>query len=203
MKALLGLALLAGLLVAGWSFRDRIPGPWNRGASESYATVVSPEAAAEAEAKLDRLRASGDTARLSAAEFTSYLRYRYDDRLGGQIETPAIAFSGDTVTLQGRIPTNRLPSTREVEAVRFMLPDTADVRVTGAVRTLGPGRAAVRVDAVSFARVPVPENVYPDALKRFGRRDEPGLAPNEYAFPLPPGVGSAAVEEGVLVLAPN
>lgn len=203
MRALLGIAGLVVLLALGWTLRDQVPGPWQRGGeAETFATEVSPEAAAQAEAKLERLRTEGDTVRMSEAEFTSYIRYRYSDRLAGQLESPAVSFSGDTVSLSGRLPTDRLPSTRELEAVRAFLPDTADVRVIGALRTLGPGRAVLRVDAASFARVPIPENVYADALRRFGRRDEPGLAPNEYAFPLPPGVGGASVENGQLVLTP-
>ena len=203
MRALVALIAVVALAAGAWTLRDRIPGPWSRAsAQEDFATEVSPEAAAQAEAKLERLRTEGDTVRLSEAEFTSYVRYRFRDQLASQLDAPVVGFSGDTVTLAGRLPTDRLPQTREIEAVRPFLPDTADVRMTGGIRMLEPGRAALRIEAVSFAKVPIPDNVYPDALKRFGRRDEPGLEPNEYAFPLPPGVGSAQVEEGMLVLAP-
>jgi hypothetical protein len=203
MKSLLALIGLAALLFLGWTNRDRIPGPWNRAAGEQFATEVSPAAAAAAEAKLERLRTERDTVRMSSAEFTSYLRYRFQDRLAGQLESPVVRFSGDTVTLSGRFPTDRLPDTRQVRAVRGFLPDTADVRVTGALRTMEGGRGALRVDNVAFARLPIPPEVYTQALERLGRRDEAGLAPNEYAFPLPPGVGSARVEGGTLVLAPG
>jgi hypothetical protein len=198
MRFLLGLIGL-GLLAAGaWTFRDRIPGPWQ----EKEPVEVSPAAAASADEKLARLRSGGDTIRLSDVEFTSYLRYRFQEQLAGQLEAPTVDFEGEQVTLSGRFPTDRLPDSRQVRALQEFHPDTADVHVAGGVRTLSPGRVALRVDNASFARVPVPAEVIPEALGRVGRRDEPGLGPNEYAFSLPPGVGSARVEAGQLVLAP-
>lgn len=202
MRNLLALIGVAALLFAGWTYHDRIPGPWNH-AEEPAVTNVSPAAADQAEAKLQRMRSRGDTVHLSSVEFTSYVRYRYREQIAGELEQPTVAFTGDTVTLGGRFPTDRLPDMREVRAMRDFLPDTADVKLRGGLRTLSPGKAALRIDVASFATVPVPRDVYPDALKRIGRRDEPGLAPNEYAFPLPPGVGSARVENGELVLSPR
>ena len=199
MRFLLGLIGL-GLLAAGaWYFRDQIPGPWQ----EKEPVEVSPEAAASADEKLARLRGGGDTIRLTDVEFTSYLRYRFQEQLAGQLEAPTVDFEGEQVTLSGRFPTDRIPDSRQTRALQEFLPDTADVRVAGGVRTLSPGRVALRVDNASFARVPVPAEVIPEALGRVGRRDEPGLGPNEYAFSLPPGVGSARVEAGQLVLAPS
>jgi hypothetical protein len=198
MRKLLLFFFVVVLLGTAWVFRGALLG-WKQ--VPEY-TAVSPEAAASAEAKLERLRAAGDTVRLSDVEFTSYMRYRFRTQLTGQLDSASIDFAGDTVTLTGRLPTDRLPSTREVEAMRYLMPDTADVRVEGSLRTLEPGRAALKVRRASFARVSIPPNVYPDALNRVGRRDEPGLGPDEYAFRLPPGVGAAQVEGGELVLAP-
>ena len=192
----------AGALAYGvWTYRDRIPWRWKQGGAA--ATEVSPAAAESAERKLERMRTSGDTVHLSSAEFTSYLRYRFHDQLASQLDAPSVSFVGDTLNLTGRLPTDRLPDTRELRAVREFLPDTAEVKLRGELRTLSPGRAALRIDHVSFAKVPVPREVYPDALKRLGRADEPGLGTDEYPFRLPPGVSSARVEGSELVLAPN
>jgi hypothetical protein len=198
MRILLALIGLAALLGGAWYFRDRIPGL----AKEPEVVAVSPAAADQAEEKLERLRSSGDTVHLNEVEFTSYLRYRAPLQIAEQVESVQVDFEGEKVTVSGRLPTDRLPDSRQVRAIRAYLPDTADVRVDGGLRALSPGRAALQVDGVSFAKVPVPAEVYADALKSLGRRDEPGLAPNEYPFPLPPGVGSARVEGGMLVLAP-
>lgn len=199
MRILLALIVVAALLGGAWMFRDRIPG---LGGGEPEVVAVSPEAADQAEEKLERLRSSGDTVHLTEVEFTSYLRYRAPLQIADQVESVQVDFEGEKVTVSGRLPTDRLPDSRQVRAIRAYLPDTADVRVDGGLRTLSPGRAALQVDGVSFAKVPVPSEVYADALKSLGRRDEPGLGANEYAFPLPPGVGSARVEAGRLVLAP-
>ena len=201
LRNLLALVGVAALLVAGWMYRDKIPWRWNQKGTAS--TEVSEAAAASAEKKLERMRSSGDTIHLNGAEFTSYLRYRFHDQLASQLDAPTVAFTGDTLMLQGRLPTDRLPDTRELRGVREFLPDTAEVRLRGNLRTLGPGRAALRIGSVSVARVPVPHDVFPDALKRLGRADEPGLGADEYPFRLPPGVSSARVEGGELVLAPN
>ncbi|HEX5724877.1 MAG TPA: hypothetical protein VFX98_05395 [Longimicrobiaceae bacterium] len=202
MGRLLGiLLLLAALGGAAWLFRDRIPGPWSRGEAQE-ATGVSPATAEAAEAKLQRLRDDGEEVALSGAEVTSLLRYRLQGGLAGRVHDPVVTFEGDGVRVTGRVPTEELPDVRELRAVREFLPDTADVSVQGKLRTLDDGRTAVKVDAVSFARVPVPQEVYARALERFGRQDEPGLAPDEYAVRLPPGVGAARVEGGRLVLSP-
>jgi len=202
MRNLLALIGLAALLFAGYTYRDRIPGPWRH--DTAAALEVSPEAAQSAENKLARMRSSGDTVHLSSVEFTSYLRYRFKDQFTDQLEAPTVQFAGDTLTLNGRFPTDRLPDTRDVAALRDFLPDTADVRVRGQLRTLGPGRGAIRVQNVSVAKVPVPRDVYINALKKVGGgAAEPGLGRDEYPFRLPPGVGSARVQGGELVLGPS
>ncbi|HET7233498.1 MAG TPA: hypothetical protein VFJ16_26035 [Longimicrobium sp.] len=200
MRNLLALIGLGTLLFVGYKFRDRIPGPWQDKAAAEM--VVSQEAAQSAEEKLARMRGSRDTVHLSDVEFTSYLRYRFKDQLTDQLDAPTVQFTGDTLTLNGRLPTDRLPDTRDVRAIRDFLPDTADVKVRGQLRTLGPGRGAIRIENVSVAKVPVPREVYMTALRRAGAGTEPGLGRDEYPFRLPPGVGSARVEGGELILAP-
>ena len=196
MVALLGLLVVAG---AGlWLFREVIPGPWN---APVVHTEVSQEAAAAAEEKLVRLREDGDTVRLSGVEFTSYVRYRMADRFALDVEVPVISFEGETVRVDGRLPKDRIPAADLGAAARF-LPDTADVAVSGKLRTVAAGRAALRVESASFARIPVPREHYLTLLDRVAP-DEPGVGDDELAFQLPPGVGSARVEEGALVLLPG
>lgn len=202
MRNLLALIGLIAILAVGYKYRDHIPGPWQSKA-EPAVTEVSQAAAESAERKLDRMRQSGDTVHLSSVEFTSYLRYRFHEQLANELDAPTVQFTGDTLTLKGRVPTDRLPDVREVRVAREFLPDTSEVKLRGQLRTLSSGRAALKIDAVSFAKVPVPHDVYINALNRLGRGDEPGLAADEYPFRLPPGVGSARVEAGELVLAPG
>ena len=201
MRNLLALIGLGALLFVGFKFRDRIPGPWQK--KDAVAMQVSPEAAQSAEEKLARMRSSGDTVHLNSVEFTSYLRYRFKDQFTDQLDAPTVQFNGDTLTLNGRFPTERLPDSRETRTLREFLPDTADVRVRGHLRSLSEGRGAIRIDNVSVAKVPVPRDVYINALQRAGVPSEPGIGRDEYPFRLPPGVGSARVEGGELILAPQ
>ena len=203
MRNLLALIGLAALLYLGYQTRDRIPGPWNHASSAAARDEVSPQALASAERKLKRMQQSGDTIHLTSGEFSSYLRYRFQDQVASQLDAPSVHFSGDTLTLNGRFPADRLPDTQELRAVRSFIPDTAEVKLQGGLRMLSPGRAALRLESASFAKVPVPRSVYADALKKMGRRDEPGLGADEYPFRLPPGVASARVEGGELVLSPR
>ncbi len=198
------LALLVLLVAAGaglWFFRGLIPGPWQR---DPVITEVSEEGAIAAEAKLERLRSEGDTVRMSGIEFTSYMRYRMAQRFAADIELPTVAFTGDQVRVAGRLPRDRIPRAdleKLGRAVAF-IPDTATVEVGGGIRMLAPGRAALRVTSVSAEHLPIPRDRFLPVLDRIGGMDEPGLERDEVAFQLPPGVGSARVENGELVLAP-
>jgi hypothetical protein len=190
-----GLAVLAGGL---WLGRDLVPGPWNR---PPVHTEVSEEAAAAADEKLGRMRDRGDTVRLSGVEFTSYIRYRMAGRFALDLEVPVVSFEGETVRVDGRVPKERIPMSQVPRAGRAFIPDTADVAVSGRLRTLAPGRAALRIESASFARFPVGRELFVPLLDRVAP-DEPGVAEDEMAFQLPPGAGAARIENGELVLFP-
>ena len=198
--ALAAVLLLVTLLGAGWYFREPLLALMGRG---SDPVEVSPEAAAMAEEKLERLRTDGDTARLSSIEASSLLRFRGPAWLTGRVHEPGVEFSSDTVRVSGTIATDQLPSHPELDRVRVLLPDSSRVEVSGVLSPLASGRMAVDIDEVTFAGIPIPERYYPDVLARFGREDEPGLGPSAFAVPLPEGVGGARVENGALVLTPR
>ena len=195
------LVLLAVVAGGAWFFRGLIPGPWQR---SPVVTEVSEEGAVAAEAKLERLREEGDTVRLSGVEFTSYMRYRMAARFTRDVELPTVTFAGDQVKVAGRLPKDRIPPAQlsQLGAAADFVPDTADVGVDGTLRMLAPGRAALKVQSASFARIPIPRERFLPVLDRIGGMDEPGLERDEVAFQLPPGVGAARVENGELVLAP-
>lgn len=197
--ALLGLVVAVAVVAAAWLFRGHLPGPWSR---EPVHTEVSEAAAASADAKLARLREDGDTATLSGVEFTSFVRYRMIDRFAVDVEAPVVSFEGETLRVDGRLSSDRIPASQISRAAARFLPDTADVAVSGRLRTVAPGRAALRVESASFARIPVPREQYLPLLDRI-TPDEPGLAEDEVAFQLPSGVGSAEVRDGTLVLFPG
>lgn len=197
-SALIGIVALLALLGGGaWVFRDQLAGLVGRG---SEPVVVSPEAAAAAEAKLQGLRDGGDPVQLSSVEASSLLRYRSPAWLSERVSEPSVEFATDIVTVSGTVATSELPSHPELDRVRMLLPDSARIEIKGRVASLAPGRSALEIDQVDFAGIPIPQRYYPDVLARVGRLDEPGLAPDALAITLPPGVGTARVEGGYLLL---
>jgi hypothetical protein len=193
------LAILLLLAGAGWWFRGdilRLVG------GEREPVEVSPEAAAAAERKLELLRSEGDTARLSSIEASSLLRYRAPAWLAQRVHNPGVEFAADTVRVSGTIATSELPSHPELDRIRVLLPDSSRIEISGVLEPLASGRMAVEVGEVTFAGIPIPARYYPDVLQRFGREDEPGLAPDAIAVPLPQGVGDARIEAGHLLLTP-
>ena len=192
-RLFLAVLVLAVLGAALWAWRLR---------PDAFPTEISPEAAASAEAKLQRLREDGDTARLSGVELSSLMRFKLADQIPNLLGEPAVNMSGDTVHLRARIPTEHLPQVRELERVRAFLPDTAPVEISGRVTPLDGEHVALDIASVNFSGIPIPAHLYPTALERIGRRPVPGLAPTALPVRLPPGVGAARVENGVLILAP-
>jgi len=148
------------------------------------------------------MRRDQDTVHLTDVEFTSLLRYDLAG-LTGPLRDPAVDFVDNTLKLTGKVPKDLLPDSPELARVGGYLPDTVTVRVGGSLRPLRPGHGALNVQEVAIAGFPVPASYYPMALRRLGRRDEPGTEPNEYPFTLPPGVASARVEGGALILSPS
>lgn len=192
-----GLALL--LLVAGaglYLLRDRLFG------GDVEYSEISPEAAAQAEEKLTRLREEREPVQLSGVELSSLLHYRYPNSLPPVLRDPAIGFAGDTVQLSGRLATESLPSFGDLDRMRMLLPDTTPVVVRGQLQPLPDGRTSFQVQQVEVAEIPIPERLYPRVLERLRRGADAGLPENVVAFRLPPGIGSARVENSQLLLNP-
>jgi hypothetical protein len=190
---LMGLALVVGL--AGWWWISREPRP-------AGATEVSLESAAQAEAKLQRLRDRGEMVALSGTELSSLLHFHLANWAGTLVNEPYVHLTGDRLHLTGRVATAQLPSHPELDRIRPLLPDTSQIDIRGRLRPLDAGRAALEVDQVEFARIPIPARFYPDVLNRLGRRNEPGLPADAIAVPLPPGARSVRIEGDELILLP-
>lgn len=164
------------------------------------APTVSPEAAADAEEKIVRMTSEGEEARLSSTELTSLLRYRPEILSLAYVIEPSVDISGDTVFLSGAFASAELPSQVELEQIRFLLPDTADVTVVGTLDDGGAGTAVFRIASIEVAGMPIPPRLYPRLLERLG--GDEALPSDAVALRLPDSVGSARVEDGELILTP-
>lgn len=193
--------LVAAGLVAWWAIGPDVDRHMDRRVAVEPVRTASVEAADAGEEKLARL-GTGDTIRLSEGEVNGLLAHQLAGWIPAGFARPGVALGADSLVISGDVATRELPATRELEAVRFLLPDTARVSIAGRLEPLDGGRAAFDVDALTIANVPIPRRVHPTLLSRLGRADEPGLAPTAIAFPLPAGVSAARVEGGSLLLAP-
>ncbi len=202
-RAILLLLVLMGLLVAAWMNRDRIQQAWRdvqptAGEVEAPAT---PELADAAEEKLARLRGGeqGEIA-LSGVELESLLRYRYAGALPGFIDSTRVRLAGDRLRVRARVPAERLPALDALGAVADFLPDTASVEIEGRLFSLDDRHAALAIDGVQIADIPIPRRLVPGLLDRLGRSPAAGLPADALAVPLPRGVAAAYVRGDSLVL---
>lgn len=202
MRRVVALVLL--LLVVGVAFvyRDTLRRAWDAWRADDTESMVPSEAMAErAERKMQRLR-DGESSQvaLSSRELESLLLFRYPGVLPAFLGSPTLELVADQLKISARVPVDQIPRGEGLSDVAAFLPDTAEVMVAGRLLPLDSGRVAFAVDEVSAARVPVPQRFVPGALRRAGRRDEPGLPSDAIALPLPPGAAAAYIRRDSLVL---
>jgi hypothetical protein len=201
MRILFRLMLLLLLLGGGFVLAYR-SGLIGGGADERVIVEVSPEAAASAERKLERLTSNQRTAHLTEVEITSLLRYRPQvwGLPGGA--PPVVTMRADTLHVSGTIPTNGLPSDPSLDAIRLLLPDSAHVGISGTVSALDDRTLAFSIAALEVEGMPFPPRYVPAILDRMGFPKRDDLASDAIAIPLPAGISTAEVADGELVLTP-
>jgi hypothetical protein len=206
LKSIIGMALVLVLAVFLFLNRDRISTAWQdlRGGKEATEIGPSPELAEIAAKKIARLK-SGDVeaVSLSANEIQSLLQFKYRQLLPAFVDSPRVELEGGKIIVMARVPVDRLPQLSELGEAAAFLPDTTEVGVTGQVLPLRTGRIALAVDQVRAARIPLPRRLVPGALRKLGRKDEPGLPADALALPLPPGADAAYVRGDSLVFLKN
>ena len=202
LRRILTLALLLVLLAAAWLYRDRLREAWHafRG-TQPEVLLPTPELAERAAARLDSLeRGQLDRIALSEVELQSLLQYRVAGLLPAFVDRPTVELEGDRLRLRGHVPVDKLPSVGELGDASAFLPDTSELTITGKLLPLEGGRVAIAVDEVTAARIPLPRRLFPGALRRLGRTDEPGLPGDAVAVRLPFGASAAYVRNDSLVL---
>ena len=205
LKTVVLLVVLAVVAAVGYLNRDRILGGLGReGTRSQVSETASQELADAADAKLNALSTGkSDQVSLSEIELQSLLLFKYRGLLPAFVDSPRVQLDGEQLRLRARVPVDRLPQLNELGEAASFLPDTTELAVAGRLLPLDRGRAALTVDEVSAARIPLPRRLVPGALRRLGRVDEPGLPENAFAVRLPRGVGGAYVRGDSLVLMSN
>jgi hypothetical protein len=206
LKSLIGLLLVGVLAVFVFLNRDRISETWRglRGGAVETEQEPSPALANAANVKLQQLKnGEARTVVLTERELQSLLLYKYRQLLPGFVDSPRVKVENGKIEVQARVPVERLPQLSELGEAAAFLPDTTELAVTGSILPLRDGRVALAVDQVRAARIPLPRRLIPGALRRLGRKDEPGLPPDALAMPLPPGADAAYVRGDSLVFLKN
>lgn len=201
------LVLLILLVAVGagiYLYRDRIAEEWHRfrGDEKPVAVATPEQLAASAERKVASLADGPPPSRvaLSEAELQALLKTRFAGMVPQYLDSPRVALEGDRIHLHGRIPTDRLPRVQGVGEVMGLLPDTTDITVTGQVIPLEGQRAALAVDQVTAAKIPLPRRLVSEMLRRVKRPGDADLPPDALPLPLPRGVSGAYVRSDSLIL---
>jgi hypothetical protein len=202
---LIFLVIAVAIAVAAWLYRDRLSAAWDALRDQVPAAgaerVASPELAANARARIEAVtdgRAPGVS--LTGDEIEALLRHEYAGLLPAYVDSPRVQIQGDRLRITARIPAERIPRTEGLDALLGFLPDTAEISASGQLIPLDDERVAFAINGLEAARVPLPDRLIAPLLQALGRRDEPGLASDAVAVPLPPGVRAAYVRADSLVL---
>ncbi|MGQ0560727.1 MAG: hypothetical protein ACT443_02495 [Gemmatimonadota bacterium] len=193
-RSIFSVVLVVAIAVFAILNRERIADVWRdmRGGEEPLGP--SAELAEAAQDKLAKLRSGEqDRVALNEVELQSLLLYKYRELLPAFVDSPRIVLKDDRIGVTGRVPVERLPSVSEIGEAASFLPDTTEIEVIGELLPLSGRRIALAVDRVRAARIPLPQRLVPGALRKLGRKDEPGLPKDALAVPLPPGAAAAYV----------
>lgn len=198
------LIVLVAIAAGVYLYRDRITAEWHRfRGDEPKVVVVSPEElATRAERKVASLADGPPPSRvaLSQQELQALLKTRFSGMVPSYLDSARVELEGDRIRLIGRIPTDRLPRVQGVGEVMGLLPDTTEITVTGQVIPLEGERAALAVDQVTAAKIPLPRRLVSEMLRRVRRPDGGALPPDALPLPLPKGVSGAYVRSDSLIL---
>lgn len=169
--------------------------------------TAAPAATQElAQTALDRIealragRAGGTRIELTADEVTSILRYALPGIVPPGVAQPSAEFVSGRLRLSAAVSTSAFPDFPAVAEVIGFLPVTAPVMLEASLLPFGPGAAAVHVERVEVARVPLPDRFISPILVALGRRPREGLPQQALRVPLPNGIRRVFVEADRLVL---
>lgn len=196
------LVLLAGAAYAGWRWGPELfprVQSWLAGSGEEV--EASPELA---EATLDRYEAfqAGEEDRLSVGgtELASVLRFALPGLLPPGVSEPSVDLEEGRVRVSARVAVAQVPRLPDLDEVVGLLPDTVTLAMRGSLTPLDGKGAALVVEEITAARIPLPRRMIPDILNALGRTDRPGLPPDAMAVPLPEGLRSAYILRDSLIL---
>jgi hypothetical protein len=201
------LLLLVAAAYAGWRWGPAVfprVHEWLglNSADETEGPAASPELA---DSVLERVRVfrrgeGPSHLPLGGSELTSVLRYSIPELVPEGVNAPEVAVRDGRVYVRARVALSSFPELPDLGPILGILPDTLDVALEAALMPFGDGSAALLVDEVEAAKIPLPKRLIPEILNALGRTDQPGLPPEAVLIPLPSGLGSAYILTDSLIL---
>jgi hypothetical protein len=207
-RRLIGLVVLVLVAYMGWKWGDRVfPGLEERlGVGGSDAIVVEDVESSEAlgTTTLRRIETflDGDEAELalSGTELTSLLRYARPDLIPDGLDRPTVRLSDGRAIASADATLAEFPGFPDLGPITGILPDPVSLELQGSVMGFGDGEAALMVQGMAVAGIPLPDGLIPEVLQALGRVDRPGLPAEAVAVQLPSRVESALVRGEHLIL---
>lgn len=197
------LAVAVGLAVLAWQNREELRAAWDRTRGQPH--DVSPELAAQADAKLAGLGREGGATRVSLTgpELQSLIEYRWGGLLPPDVGSPRVDMDDGRLTLAATVATARLERVSELREIVAFLPDTTGLRAVGTFVPMDDGQVGLEVHELSAASIPVPRQLIPTVLARFPGGGDAALPSNAVAIPLPAGIRTVFVSGDSLVFVAN
>lgn len=163
---------------------------------------TSPDVAEATLDRFDRFRAGEGSERLvlGAGELSSVVRYALPGILPAGVDDPAVEMEQGRLVLSARVATEAVPDRVGLREVIGFLPDTVDIQMRGTLVPFDDVHAALQVDRISAAGIPLPSRFVPPILGAMGRKDRATLADDAMLIPLPQGLRTAYVLQDSLVL---
>ena len=201
---LLVLTVLAAAGVAvWWNYPQLLDGV--RALREPEAPIAAEPSPELADATLDRFEAfqggsQGTEMKLGDAELSSLVRYSLPGVIPPGVEDPTVRVSDGRLHLAARVALEALPDVPALREVVGLLPDTVPVEISGTLVPFEAERAALHVDRIQAAKIPLPARYIPEILAALGRTHAQNLPDDALLVPLPRGLESAYVLRDSLVL---
>ena len=195
--------LLATAAYAGWRWGPavfpRLESWLGHGVEE---VQPSPELAEATLDRYERFQAGEGPERLSVgdSELASVLRYALPGLLPPGVSDPSVELDDGRVRVSARVAVARVPRLPDLDEVVGILPDTVTLAMRGSLTPLDGEGAALVVEEITAARIPVPRRLIPEILSALGRTDRPGLPADAMEVPFPEGLESAYILRDSLIL---
>jgi hypothetical protein len=137
---------------------------------------------------------------LTGLELTSILRYGRPDLVPAGLQEPSVRLDEGRAYATADVSLSQFPALEELGPVTGILPDPVSLELQGSVMGFGDRSAALVVQGIQVAGVPLPRRLIPEVVRALRTNERPGLPDEALVVVLPAGIASAHVVGDRLVL---